>query len=234
MQTTAPRGLKITPSLKQEIIKIIDARIKDAHVTREDFSELKGIVKDIGIKVGELAEAQKRTELRVEELAQAQKQTELRVEELAQAQKRTEVQVQKLAEGLDEMRQDVGGMSRSMGYAFENEVYRFLPEVLKRKYGIEVKEKIVRAEIGGKEVNLFCRALRDGREVLIIGEAKTRLDDRREKRDIFQDLEDKVKAVLAEYGAVEIARVLVTHFATKGFLDQATASGIIVVQSFEW
>ena len=255
MQTTSPKGLKITPSIRQEIIKIIDTRIRDAHVTREDFSELKSIVKDIGVKVGDLAEAQKRTELRVEELAQAQKRTELGVEELAQAQKRTElgveelaqaqkrteIQVQKLADGLNEtrqevgtLRQEVGGISRSMGYAFENEVYRFLPETLKRKYGIEVKEKIIRAEIGGKEINLFGRAIRDGREVLIVGEAKTRLDDRREKRDVLQELEDKVKAVMSEYGQVEIVKVLVTHYATKGFLDKTATSGIIVVQSFEW
>jgi uncharacterized membrane protein len=234
MQTTAPRGLKITPSVKQEIIKIIDTRIKDAHVTREDFSELKGIVKDIGIKVGELAEAQKRTELRVEELAEAQKRTELKVEELAEAQKKTEIQVQKLAEGLDEMRQEVGGISRSMGYAFENEAYRFLPETLRQKYGIEVKEKIIRAGIGGKEINLFGRASRDGREVLVVGEAKTRLDDRKDMREVLQELEDKVKAVMAEYRQAEIVKVLVTHYATKGFLDKATASGVIVVQSFEW
>jgi hypothetical protein len=46
-------------------------------VTKEDFAELKAVVRDLG-------EAQKRTEQRVEELAQAQKQTEQRVEELAQ------------------------------------------------------------------------------------------------------------------------------------------------------
>jgi uncharacterized membrane protein len=181
-----------------------------------------------------LAEAQKRTELKVEELAEAQKRTELKVEELAEAQKKTEIQVQKLAEGLDEMRQEVGGISRSMGYAFENEAYRFLPETLRQKYGIEVKEKIIRAGIGGKEINLFGRASRDGREVLVVGEAKTRLDDRKDMREVLQELEDKVKAVMAEYRQAEIVKVLVTHYATKGFLDKATASGVIVVQSFEW
>ncbi|HOR93568.1 MAG TPA: hypothetical protein PLZ38_06335, partial [Spirochaetota bacterium] len=47
-------------------------------VTKAEFQELR-------VVVGELAEAQKRTEERVEELAQAQKRTEERVEELAQA-----------------------------------------------------------------------------------------------------------------------------------------------------
>ncbi|WNC65391.1 hypothetical protein [Thermosynechococcus sp. HY593] len=60
-------------------------------VKARDFNELKSIV-------GELAQAQKRTEEQVEELAQAQKRTEERVEELAQAQKRTEERVEELAQ----------------------------------------------------------------------------------------------------------------------------------------
>ena len=47
-----------------------------------------------------------------------------------------------------------------MSYAFENEAYRSLPAVLKEKYGIEVKERIIRAEIGGSEINIFCKAER--------------------------------------------------------------------------
>jgi hypothetical protein len=108
-----------------------------------------------------------------------------------------------------------------------------LPEILKEKYGIQVKEKIVRTGIGGEEINIFGRANREGREVWIVGEAKTKLDERREKKKVFAELEAKVQAVVAEYGQVEIIRVLITHFATKGFLDQAKAKEIIVVQSFE-
>jgi hypothetical protein len=47
-------------------------------------------------------------------------------------------------------------------------------------------------------------------------------------------LEDKVQAVISEYGQAEIVRVLVTHYAKRGFLDLAGEKGIIVVQSFEW
>ncbi|MGH7596837.1 MAG: hypothetical protein ACREOI_10825 [bacterium] len=227
VQTARQPVFKITPSIKREFVKIIDARIREAHVTKEDFSELKGIVAD-------LAAAQKRTELTMEELAEAQKRTELTMEELAEAQKGTETTVNKLAESLHETRNELGGLSRSVGYAFENEAYRLLPEVLKRKYGIEITEKIIRSDIGGKEINILGRAEREGREVWIVGEAKLRLDERREKRNVFDELEDTVQAVISEYGQVEIVRVLVTHYAKKGFLDLAGAKGIIVVQSFEW
>lgn len=67
-------------------------------VKTSDFNELKEIVRDLSIKMGELAEAQKRTDQRFEELAEAQKRTEQRVEELAEAQKRTEQRVEELAE----------------------------------------------------------------------------------------------------------------------------------------
>lgn len=155
------------------------------------------------------------------------------MQELAEAQKRTEIEIQKLSKGLDETRGEVGGLSKSMGYAFENEAYRFLPAVLKEKYGIEVKERIIRAEIGGGEINIFCKAEREGREVLVIGAAKLRLDERRE-RDVFEELDEKARAVKNEDGKIEIVRLLITHYATKGFIKKAKENGVIVVQSFEW
>jgi myosin heavy subunit len=271
-----PRALALTPTVKREIVKIIDDRIKDAHVTKEDFTELKAIVRSLGFTVGELAQAQKRTELKVEELAEAQKRTELKVEELAEAQKRTELKVEELAEaqkrtekkveelaeaqkrtekkveelaeaqrqttlevralalGLKENREHLGGLSQSLGYAFENEAFRFLPKFLEQKHGLTITERMIRTEVGGKEINLFCRGLKNGREVLIVGESKLRLDERRAKQEALDGLQERIAAVKAEYGNVEIVPVLVTHFATKGFLALAQEQGVLVVQSFEW
>jgi len=48
------------------------------------------------------------------------------------------------------------------------------------------------------------------------------------------ELEDKVGAVRQEYGKEEIVRILVTHYATKGFIKKAQDRGVLVVQSFEW
>jgi hypothetical protein len=219
MQITRPRGFTITPTIKKEIVRIIDERIKDAHVTKEDFSELKGIVK-------ELAAAQKRTELRVEELATAQK-------ELAEAQKRTEIALEQLAKEQKKTQTDLGGLSKSGAYALENEAFRYLPKLLAEKHGINVKERFVRAHVGGKEINVFCQARRNGSDVYIVGEAKLRLDDARTKQEVLEELEEKVEAVISEYGEVKIVRMLITNFATKGFLNQAKERGVIVVQSFE-
>ena len=195
------------------------------------------------LKVEELAEAQKKTEqrlnsltLKVEELAEAQKKTEQRVEELAEAQRKTEIEIAKLAKGLQETRGELGGLSKSMSYAFENEAFRKLPDFLKEKYGIEIKEKLIREDIGGKEINIFGKARRDGVDLFVIGESKLRLDEKKDKRikEVFDELEEKVKAVKKEYGEKEVVKILITHYATKGFLSKAKEKGIIVVQSFEW
>ncbi|HOJ28191.1 MAG TPA: hypothetical protein PL059_03890, partial [Spirochaetota bacterium] len=192
-------------------------------------------------RVEELAEAQQRTEKRLGELTEAQNRTEKRVEELsvsmkelAEAQKRTEEEIAKLSNGLRETRIQLGGLSRSFSYSFENEAYRNLPQVLHQKYGYEVIEKMVRADIGGKEINFFGKALKDGKEFYIVGESKIRLDEGDWRREVFADLESKIDAVRNVYGDVSILPILVTHFATNAFIDEAAQKGIIVVQSYEW
>src|SRR3990172_346513 len=206
--------MRTSTEIKERLEKVFDKAqasvlievIVDAYgelVKAGDFNELKAIVK-------ELAEAQRRTEIKVAELAE-----DIRI----------------LVRGLGETRSEVGGLSRSVSYALENEAYRGLPKVLKRSYGIELKDRLIRAEIGGKEINIFGRAKRDGRDVLVVGEAKLRLDERRKKgeRDVFEELEEKGRAVRWEYGEEEIVSVLITHYATKGFMREAQERNIIVI-----
>lgn len=229
----------------KEIVRDLASAQKETEIKMKELAEVQ---KRTEKKIEELTEAQKRTEQRLEELAEAQKKTEKKVEELAEAQKRTEqrldsltLKVEELAEetkklaiGLNRTREDLGGLARSFGYAFENEAYRMLPSFLKKKYGIDIKEKVVRAEIAGKEVNFFGRAMKDGKEVFLVGEARARLDDTKKRTDVIKDLEDKVRAVKDEYGDVEVVRLLVTHFATKGFLKKIKDRDIIVVESYQW
>jgi DNA repair exonuclease SbcCD ATPase subunit len=219
------------------------------------------------ITVQELIEAQKRTEQRVNELAEAQKKSEERiskveerltkleitVQELIEAQKKTEEEIRALTQALNRTREELkgdisnlrkefGGFQRSMSYAFENEAFRMLPGVLKEKYGIEVTEKFIRKEVRGKEINVFGRGRINVKDVLIVGEAKIRLEekgiDTNEKKEwiekIFDELEDKVRAVQEENREIEIVRILITHFATSTFLEEARKRGVIVIQSFEW
>lgn len=182
-ETMPGTRIVFTPEGKRQITKLIDERINEAHVTKEDFSELKSIVQDIAVAQKELVEAQKRTKARLEQLAEAQKQTKVSVEQLAEAQKRTEmrleelsqapkqtkIEVKKLAIGWHEVRVELGSLSRSVRYAFENEAYRYLPKLLKEKYGYDLVERMVRADIGGNKINFFAKAVKDGKEFYIVG-----------------------------------------------------------------
>jgi chromosome segregation ATPase len=203
-------------------------------------------------RVDQLAEAQRKTEerlnqltIRVDELTDRLNKLTERVDQLAEAQRRTEEKLAQLAEAqlkteqsLNKVRMDLAGLSRSVSYAFENEAFRNLPRFLKERYGIEVIERLIRKEVGGKEINLLGRAKKNGEDVIIVGEVKMRLESKKYKEefeaDIFDELEEKVEVVKAEYGDIEVVKILVTHYASESFLKLAREKGVIVVQSFEW
>ncbi len=97
--------MQISAELYEFVIKVVDDRVREIKVTREDFNALKQVVE-------ELAQAQKKTEQRlgrveaaVEQLAQAQKKTEQRVEELAQAQKKTEQRLGRVEAAVEQLAQ---------------------------------------------------------------------------------------------------------------------------------
>ena len=95
----------LTPELYDLIVRIVEDKVKDIKVTREEFDKLRRTIDERLSKLEEaitrLTEAQKRTEERIGELAQAQRKTEERIEQLAQAQKRTEDRLNTLAERLN-------------------------------------------------------------------------------------------------------------------------------------
>ena len=191
----------------------------------------------------ELAEAQQRTEQRMGELAEAQQRTEQRVEELAEAQKNTQLEIQTLSKRLGDLGSTVGGIGNTLGYALENEAYRMLPGLLKEKYGLEIIERFIRTDVGGQEINILGRARRDGRELLIVGETKSRLDKPRRKKqrkgkgwgkDIWEQLAEKVTAVQEAHPDVEIVPLIVAHYARPSVVEQAEKDGVIIAQSFEW
>ncbi|MDM8551547.1 hypothetical protein QUF72_15780 [Desulfobacterales bacterium HSG2] len=263
----------LDPEIKEVLWAILDEieQHREASVTKNEFNELKEIVRELGqttkglakaqerteVKVEELTEAQKRTEVRMEEmagaqkeLAEAQKRTELRMEELAEAQKRTEVRMEEMAGAQKELaeaqkqtekelaqlsrsqrgtRGQVGGLSKSMAYALENEAFRKLPGYLGTHRQLNIRERFVRTFVRGEEINVFAKAERNGEEVLVVGEAVLRLDDRSK----MGQLEKNVEAVRAEYG-LPVVPLIITHSAHPDILGKASEHGVLVVQSFEW
>jgi DNA repair exonuclease SbcCD ATPase subunit len=235
--------LKITPQVRREIEKIIDDRIVEKHVRREDFTELKEIVKELAEEQKKLAEEQKKLaeELRglAEELrglAEEQRELAKQQRELVVAQKRTEISIQRLTAAMEETRHALGMLGRSVSYGFENEVYRALPAFLERNYGIEMKERFIRKTVRGREINILGKGIKDGEEVVIVGEVKLRLEyikKREGEMDEVDELEEKVNVVREEYKTDKIMKLLVAHIASEEFVKKAKERGVVVIQSFE-
>jgi len=155
----------ITGELYKAIITIVDQRIGEIKVAREEFDSLRDAVLELAeaqkhteAHVEELAQAQKRTEARVEELARAQAKTEARldslaqrVEELAEAQKRTEARVEELAEAQKrtEARVEELAQAQKRTEARVEELARAQAKTEEILHGVIKEQKNMRKEIGG-------------------------------------------------------------------------------------
>ena len=111
--------MALTPELYDLIVRIVDDRVRDVKVAREEYERLRESIaklaeaqrrteerlERLAERVEELTEAQRLTEQRLsalakrlEQLAEAQRATEHRLEALAEAQRRTEERLEALAE----------------------------------------------------------------------------------------------------------------------------------------
>jgi len=242
-QTT---GQGITSEIYKAIVAIVDDRVREIRVTREEFDDLKQVVRELAQaqarteqrldrlaeKIEELAEAQKRTEARVEELAEAQKRTEARVEELAEAQKKTEIMLARLTDEHRRTREMLGGLAHTVGYRLEDEAIWALPHLLARDFGMEIDGQLVRTFLETApnryvEVNIWGYGVLNGRRVAILGEAKSQL----KKRDVDGFL--KTMARVREISGMEVFPVLVTYQVSPKVKQAAAEKGMKVYLSYE-
>jgi uncharacterized phage infection (PIP) family protein YhgE len=107
----------LQPELREVFLAFWEEIERQRTVTREEFNELKEIVRDISENLKGLAQAQRRTEERLNELservnqlAEAQRKTEerlnqlaVRVDQLAEAQRKTEERLNQLAVRIDQL-----------------------------------------------------------------------------------------------------------------------------------
>ena len=204
-------------------------------ITEQRVNELTEAQKRTEIRLSELAEAQKITEQRVNELTEAQKRTELRVEELTKAQYKTENELKRLAEALNETREQLGGISDTIGYTLENEAFKALPNLLHRDYGLVVVGRLKRGYIKDKkgrpiEVNIIGEATSNGKKVSIIGECKVRLS----KKAIKEFVKRRVEAFKGRVEG-EIFPVLVTHMISEADAeDFARDNDIALYYSYDF
>ena len=239
----------LTAEMYKAVVAIVDERVKEIRVTREDFSALRGAVLELAqaqarteARLEELAEAQARTESRLEELAQAQARTEAQVRELAKAQARTEARLEELAqaqtrteEALHQLARQVGALSENIGFGLEDIARVVLPGYLERHYGVKL-EGPLGAELGRKffdvegyyvELNLYGEGVRDGRKVTVLGEAKSRIHGR-EVEKFARDV-----ALVEPLVEGEVMRVMFGFYIHPTAVKEAEKRGILLVASYQ-
>ena len=202
-------------------------------VTREEFNELKEVVREQGEnlkiltqRVDQLTEDVRQLTQRVDQLTQRVDQLTQRVDQLTQRVdqltedvRRLTGEMGKMKGDLEEVKKQVGGLSITVGYTLENEAYRYLPRLLHRDYGLEVIEPLIRTFVKDPkgrplEVNIFGRARQNGHEVVILGEAKAQLS----KRDVDRFLRRKVKPLTTIFP--ERFLILVTHMVSTPEVEE--------------
>lgn len=212
--TTNGDGSGVNAELYKTIVAIVDDRVREIRVTREEFDELKAAV-------NRLAEAQVRTEERVSRLEDA-------VERLAEAQARTEEAVERLAKAQRELSVEVGKLSTAIGFGIEDIGRVVLPGYLKRHFGIEVEELERRFFlVDGEEIelNLYGEGKKDGKRIVILGEAKSRI--------YRGEVEEFMKAVNKLKIEEEVFKVMFGFFIHPSGTELAEAEGIVLVASYQ-
>ncbi len=234
-RTDVQRLVSLVERQGESILALSEAQQR----TEQMVEELAQAQKRTEQRVEELAEALDRTQQTVEKLAEAQQRTEQRVEELAEAQKKTDEAVRELAQAqrrtedrMKDVQVHVGTISLGLGYRFEDEAIWVLPALLARDHGIEVLGELRRdfLSLPNKkpvEVNILGEGTRQGRGVMIMGEAKSQL----KKRDIDQFLSfvESVKAAVHK----EIAPLLITYQTSPLVKEYALEKGAIVYLSYQ-
>ena len=205
--------------------------------------------------MAELAQAQSRTEQALQQLTAEHQETRRQIErtqgwmaELAQAQSRTEHTLQQLTESHQQLtaehqelteehrktRQQMGGLSMTVGYRLEDDSYKALPRLLKQDYGLVVQGRLRRGYVQDNrgnqlEVNILGEAHRDGQPVTIIGESKSQLS----KNHIESFLKRRLR--LLEGVFEHIFPILITYMITSPDVEEyARSQGIALYYSYDF
>lgn len=230
--------MAIDVELYQTIEKIVEIKVKDIKVDREEFNLLAHEVRKLSSEVRELASTQKefaatqkefaatqkKTEIAIEELSAAQKRTEVAVEELAVAQKKTDVAVTRLARA-------VGGLSDTIGYGLEDIARVVLPSYLLKTYHIELTTPFERGFIptNGRyvEFDLYAKCKRNQEKAIILGEVKSRVS--KGEVDRFNKLIKKVESHFNQ----SIIKFIFGYVVLPDALEHAKELDILTITSYQ-
>ena len=184
--------MSLTPETYELILKIVDERVKEIKVTREDFDKLSKTVNQLAENINiltqrinslteahqKLVEAQKATEEELKKLAEAQKATEERLNKLTERVDKLAESVRELGVKFDELSMAVGRLSDVIGFGLEDIARVVVPGWLERHLGIYVEDLVRQffyVEGMRFEVNLYGEGVKENVKTIIIGECRSRI-----------------------------------------------------------
>ncbi|RLE71440.1 MAG: hypothetical protein DRZ80_08420 [Thermoprotei archaeon] len=210
--------------LYEFIIKVVDQRISEIKVTREDFSRVEEALK-------RLTEAQHKTEEKLAELIEAQRKTEKRVEELAKAQIETEEALASLARVVREQNVKIDRLSNVIGFGLEDIARVVLPGWLYRHLSVEVenfRREFFEIDQRRVEVNLYGEGRVRGEAVVVVAECKSRIHER-DVDKFFENIYEPVSKIKD----VKVVGVLFGFLIYPEAREKAKKLGMHVVASYE-
>ncbi|MEM3480720.1 MAG: TMF family protein, partial [Candidatus Korarchaeum sp.] len=164
--------MSITPELYEFIVKVVEERTREIRVTREEFEKLREVVRENTEAIDQLRKAVAGLEKAVERLVEAQAKSEERLTRL-------EAAVEKLAIAVGELRVEVGRLSDTVGYGLEDVARMLIPYWLERDWSIrlrgDLRREFLRLDGEEVEVDLYSEGAREGEEVRVVGEVRSRI-----------------------------------------------------------
>ncbi len=208
--------------LKEEVRKLAEAQAR----TEQQVQKLMEAQARTEQQVQKLAEAQARTEQQVQKLTEELEKLREEVRKLVEAQVGTERRLQKLIKEHEKTRENLAGLSHTVGHLLEDRAIKSLPKILK-KYGIEVVGELsrdyIRVGVEYIEVNIYGKAIKDGKEYILLGEVKTRvsikaIDEFIEKCDVISK---------------EAIKVFISYIFPPHIKEYAKEKQIILIPSYQ-
>ena len=237
--------MSITPDLYDFVVKVVEDKLKEIKITKGEFDKLSKHIKQLAKNIVDLSERQKQSGETVAKLAEAQKRSEERltrleetVAKLAEAQKRSEERltrlekaVEKLANSVNNLTREVGSLSATIGFGLEDIARVVVPGWLYRHESIDIDDlKREFFEINGKtyEINLYGIGKKNEKDVVVIGECKTKIRAPSVKR--FAKILSDVKELFSGKMIYPLMFAFVIYPDAK---EEAQKYGIQLIASYE-
>ena len=156
--------------------------------------------------------------------------------ELAQAQERTEKSLNQLIQNHRQTRERLESNLDAVGYNLENQSYKGLPPLLKRDLGIEVDGRLIRRYLPGEkegqylQINIYGWDKKNGQKMLILGQAKTSVSRREISR--FKKMVKKA-AQVENISLNDICQVIVVHNVVPNIEEYVREQGIHLYWSYD-